>query len=1063
MAMKKSKKVLISLLCVLLAAAIVLTVVLVVCLGDKKKYTFTFETNGGTEIAPYTLSKGDKIERPADPEKDLFTFSGWYADEALTEMFTFGQKMPAHDVTVYAAWASQKSSRVVFNANGGGWTDEEGQTSVTQSEVGIVGSAFRTPADPVYEGYRFGGWCTDEGGEQPFTSTAFPEESLTLYARWDRDPSYAYITYMGNGDRIGLIPVKKGEPVTEPQFFGGDIETAGWCTDQNLTNRYEFGGAAANDVTLYTSYWTRGLEISGSRVVRYNGDSANVVIPNLYGGQTVIEVGDGAFAEKTRVVSVDLPDTVGRIGNSAFYRCDHLATINLNQKVALLGSYAFFGCSRLASFGDISGVTSIPEGLFVGCVKLTAVTLSENTTAIGAQAFADCSALTEIVIPDRVTALSDGVFDGCTALEKVALPASLNSFGSNVFTGCANLKELTLPESNTAFDLTDGALTRSGELLYFVGAMSERTAFTVPDGITRIVRGAFDGNATIEEITVGNGVNITCGALSGMKALRTLTVPALGGGAGSGYLAYYFGAARAETSSLSGYLPETLQTVTLTGSPTAVADYAFIGAAGLREVNGLENVTSVGKYAFAYTGLRTFAVAPTLTAIGEGAFTGCGSLLEFTMEGSSTAFSVHEDCLYNGNGTTLLAVPSAKTAVSFPDTIETIESYAFSASMVEEVVIPASVQSIGFAAFSNCASIRRITVPYIGDNARHNYLAYIFGAEILIATNTFDGEVRKSISPTNPPSSIPRTLEEVTVDREYTTVPDGAFALFPGLKKVNFTGSTITGYGAFSFYQTGVEEMDFTGVDTIGDGAFRETALTSVSLPSTLTSFGYAAFALLADLESIELAEGITEIAPLAFNAYAYTTDTITDEEITAFRSSVDCRVVIPSTVQKIGTSAFYGVGMTYDGEIRNVPNEHFEIVFAETGGTTALTEIGVNAFACSSLRTIALPATVRTVGENAFSGCTALRTVTFGTAEKGSALQTLGSLCFEGCTALQSLTMYAGSVVTMTMSGTRDIFDGASEEFTVYVTAETLEAFRTAAGWSKYAQKIVAVEGGAN
>ena len=97
--MKKLKTFLLILLCSLFVGA------LAACGGGGEKYTVTFETYGGTQIAPYELKQGEEIARPADPTKALFTFTGWYSDASCTQNFDFSQRMPANNITVYAGWA----------------------------------------------------------------------------------------------------------------------------------------------------------------------------------------------------------------------------------------------------------------------------------------------------------------------------------------------------------------------------------------------------------------------------------------------------------------------------------------------------------------------------------------------------------------------------------------------------------------------------------------------------------------------------------------------------------------------------------------------------------------------------------------------------------------------------------------------------------------------------------------------------------------------------------------------------------------------------------------------
>lgn len=87
---------------------------------DASSYVVTFETNGGSEIAPVTINKGEKLAKPADPTKEggldgglyagtvdpdqgAVSFGGWYTDEALTQEYDFNS-VPTSDFTLYAKW-----------------------------------------------------------------------------------------------------------------------------------------------------------------------------------------------------------------------------------------------------------------------------------------------------------------------------------------------------------------------------------------------------------------------------------------------------------------------------------------------------------------------------------------------------------------------------------------------------------------------------------------------------------------------------------------------------------------------------------------------------------------------------------------------------------------------------------------------------------------------------------------------------------------------------------------------------------------------------------------------
>ena len=64
-------------------------------------FTVTFNTDGGTNIPAQTVTDGNTATKPADPEKDGYTFVNWYADDTFTEIYDFASPVTA-DITIYA-------------------------------------------------------------------------------------------------------------------------------------------------------------------------------------------------------------------------------------------------------------------------------------------------------------------------------------------------------------------------------------------------------------------------------------------------------------------------------------------------------------------------------------------------------------------------------------------------------------------------------------------------------------------------------------------------------------------------------------------------------------------------------------------------------------------------------------------------------------------------------------------------------------------------------------------------------------------------------------------------
>ena len=122
-------------------------------------YTITFDTAGGSEIAPITQDYGTAIAAPADPTREGYTFIGWDMEIPTT--------MPAENITVTAKW-KVNSYTITFDTAGGSEI-----APITQD----YGTAIAAPADPTREGYTFIGWDME-------IPTTMPAENMTITAQW---------------------------------------------------------------------------------------------------------------------------------------------------------------------------------------------------------------------------------------------------------------------------------------------------------------------------------------------------------------------------------------------------------------------------------------------------------------------------------------------------------------------------------------------------------------------------------------------------------------------------------------------------------------------------------------------------------------------------------------------------------------------------------------------------------------------------------------------------------------------------------------------------------------
>ena len=181
------------------------------------QYTITFDTNGGSEIAPITQDYGTAITAPANPTRKGYTFKGWDKEIPKT--------MPAENITVTAQWEINRYT-ITFDTAGGSEI-----APITQD----YGTNITSPADPTIEGYTFIGWDRD-------IPVTMPAENITVTARWEIN-RYTITFDTAGGSEIAPITQDYGTAITAPAdptrkgytFKGWDKEIPKTMPAENIT------------------------------------------------------------------------------------------------------------------------------------------------------------------------------------------------------------------------------------------------------------------------------------------------------------------------------------------------------------------------------------------------------------------------------------------------------------------------------------------------------------------------------------------------------------------------------------------------------------------------------------------------------------------------------------------------------------------------------------------------------------------------------------------------------------------------------------------------------------
>lgn len=351
---------------------------------------------------------------------------------------------------------------------------------------------------------------------------------------------------------------------------------------------------------------------------------------------------------------------------------------------------------------------------------------------------------------------------------------------------------------------------------------------------------------------------------------------------------------------------------------------------------------------------------------------------------------------------------------------------------------PFNVTSIGEYAFDGCSGLTSITIPKTVTSMGYDAFRKCTG---LTKVNITDLEAWCKIN-----------------YEEFSTTPlSYAHHLYLNGNEITtlVIPSSLTSIGGKAFSEcTGLTSVTIpNSVTSIGEKAFSGcTGLTSFTIPSSVTMIGDGAFSRCTGLTSITIPNSVTSIGENAFSSCSGLTSVTIPNSVTSISNSTfrDCTgltsIIIPNSVTSIEYIAFNGCsGLT------SITIPH------------SVTNIGAWAFTgCTALTSITVPDSVTSIGEETFKGCISLTSVTI-----GNSVTSIGDRAFGGCTGLKSVTI--GNSVTSTRN---TAFDGCinietvislnptppscifpSEVYfgTLYVPVGSESAYRNADSWKNF------------
>ncbi|MBQ6831684.1 MAG: leucine-rich repeat protein [Oscillospiraceae bacterium] len=513
-------------------------------------------------------------------------------------------------------------------------------------------------------------------------------------------------------------------------------------------------------------------------ITKYTGSAAELEIPSQIEGYPVTAIDLYAFSNNETLTAVTVPDSVITIGESAFAQCQNLYSVTLGNSVTVIGFGAFQNCSNLTSINIPDSVTDLLDYAFSNCRSLTDIHLPNSLDVIGYGCFVNCSNLSSISIPESVTYIGDYALFGCESLTGIwvdennpfycsdsygvlfskdqtellqtpatlsgdySIPDSVTRICDSSFCWCPELTGIWAGENNPSYSSDSfGVLFDKDKttLIHAPGTLSG--SYSIPDSVTAIGDYGFLGCGILTAITIPDSVtSIGSDAFSFCHGLTEMTIPDSVTSVGSGMF----------------YDCTGLTSVTIPDSITGIYDWTFYNCASLTEITIPDSVTEIGNCAFYYcTGLKKVVIGDGVTYIGVSAFDHCVSLTGITIPDSVTVIGdwsfTHCTSLTEaiiGNSVSIIGADAfscceALTQLTIPDSVTEIAKGAFwSCTGLKEIIIGGCVTTIGDDVFGDCISLTSITIPdsvtEIGSWAFQNCSAL---TEVVIGNGvTFIGE-----------------------------------------------------------------------------------------------------------------------------------------------------------------------------------------------------------------------------------------------------------------------------------------------------------------------------------
>ena len=236
------------------------------CSKKTEKYTVTFDSDGGTEIASVQVEKGKKITKPEDPSKEHYVFDGWYLED--TE-WVFESDTVTKNTALTAKWTPEVYSVTLKNYDGTVLATE----NVSYGSLPQYSATPEKPSDAQYT-YAFSKWVDEAGNDASLSNI---DKNVTLTATFT-STLRSYKIIFKNGEQVlkeetvnyGTLPTPPADMPTKEADAQYTYTFKGWDkTVENVTGEATYNAEFDSTLRSYKIIFKNGEQVLKEETVNY--------------------------------------------------------------------------------------------------------------------------------------------------------------------------------------------------------------------------------------------------------------------------------------------------------------------------------------------------------------------------------------------------------------------------------------------------------------------------------------------------------------------------------------------------------------------------------------------------------------------------------------------------------------------------------------------------------------------------------------------------------------------------------------------------------------------------